>query len=141
MAKGINVVLAGLFGAVAGAVGGLLLAPKSGKETREQISKMAAKLAKGVKGEVKETQARLKDIYGNATEEAQRKYEEVRNAVLGKVALLKTTGKEIDKDKYAKVVDDVVADFKTDLASTKDGVGKLAGYLKKDWEKVKKALT
>lgn len=140
MAKGINVVLAGLFGAVAGAVGGLLLAPRSGKETREQISNMAAKLAKNVKNEVKETQARLKDIYGNTTEEAQRKYEEVRNAVMGKVALLKTTGKDIDKDKYVKVVDDVLADFKADMASTKDGVEKLGRYLKKDWEKVKRAL-
>ncbi|MCX6726651.1 MAG: YtxH domain-containing protein [Candidatus Shapirobacteria bacterium] len=140
MAKGINVFLAGLFGAAAGAVGGLLLAPKSGKETREQISKMAADLAKSVKTEVKESQARLKDIYGETTEEAKRKYEEVRNTLMGKVALLKTTGKEIDRDKYVKVVDDVVADFKTDMVSTKDGAEKLAKYLKKDWEKVKKAL-
>lgn len=140
MAKGINVFLAGLFGATAGAVGGLLLAPKSGKETREQISKMAAELANSVKTEVKESQARLKDIYGNTTEEAQRKYEEVRNAVMGKVALLKTTGKEIDRDKYVKVVDEVVVEFKSDVATSKDSAAKLAKYLKNDWEKVKKAL-
>jgi gas vesicle protein len=140
MAKGINVFLAGLFGATAGAIGGLLLAPKSGKETREQISKMAANLASNVKTEVKESQVRLKDIYGNTTEEAKRKYEEVRSAVMGKVALLKTTGKAIDRDKYVKVVDDVVADFKAEMVSTKDGAEKLAKYLKKDWEKVKKAL-
>lgn len=140
MAKRINVFLAGLIGAAAGAVGGLLLAPKSGKETREQINKIAAELAMSVKTEVKESQTRLKDIYGNTTDEAQRKYDEVRNTVLGKVASLKTTGKAIDKDKYIKVVDEVVADFKTDLVSTKDGAEKLANYLKKDWEKVKKAL-
>jgi gas vesicle protein len=140
MAKGINVFLAGLFGAAAGAVGGLLLAPKSGKETREQISKMAAELAKNVKTEVKESQARLRDIYGETTEEAKRRYEEVRSAVMGKVALLKTTGKEIDRDKYVKVVDEVVAEFKSDVATSKDSAVKLAKYLKKDWEKVKKAL-
>jgi uncharacterized protein YpuA (DUF1002 family) len=57
------------------------------------------------------------------------------------VASIKATGAEIDKDKYTKVVDEVVSDFKTDLASTKTGAEKISMYLKKDWDKVKKALT
>lgn len=140
MAKSKNIFMAGLLGAIAGAVGGLLLAPKSGKETRRQISNLAMELANKVKAESKETASRVKDIYGKTTDDAKRRYDEVRNAVLAKVATLKTAGKEIDKEKYAVLVDEVVADFKSDLTSTKDGAMKITKYLKKDWEKVKKAL-
>jgi len=140
MAKGKNVFLAGFFGVLAGALGGLLFAPKSGKETRKQISKLAADLAVNIKTEANETKLRIKDIYGNTTAEAERKYNEMRNAILGKVAAVKATGKEIDKVKYTKIVDEVVLEFKARLLATKESAVKFATYLKKDWDKVKKAL-
>ncbi|MFZ2153420.1 MAG: YtxH domain-containing protein [Microgenomates group bacterium] len=132
--------LAGLIGALAGAVGGLLLAPKSGKETRQDIARLAADISKRIKTETNETKERVKDVFGKATEEATDKYNQVKNAVVGKVATLRTAGENIDKDKYAKVVDDVVAEFKDDFRSSKSGAEKIVGYLKKDWEKLKKAL-
>lgn len=135
-----NFFLAGIIGAMAGALGGLLLAPKSGKETRNDIAKLAAEISKQIKTEANETTERVKDVYGKATDEAVSKYNEVKNAVIAKVAQVKTAGEEINKEKYAKVVDDVVAEFKSDFVSSKTGAGKIATYLKKDWEKVKKAL-
>lgn len=132
--------LAGLLGALAGAVGGLLLAPKSGKETRKDIAKLASEISMRIKMETSETKARIKDIFGKASEDAMDKYNEVKNTVVGKVASLKTAGEEIDKDKYGKIVDTVISDFKDDFANTKSGAEKIAMYLKKDWEKVKKAL-
>lgn len=140
MSKSQNVFMAGLLGAIAGAVGGLLLAPQSGKETRRKISKLALELAERIKVEGKDTADRVKDVYGKATEEANRRYEEVRSALLAKVAAVKTAGKEIDKEKYSIIVDEVVNDFRSDLESTRDGAVKMTKYLKKDWEKVKKAL-
>ena len=68
------------------------------------------------------------------------KYNEIKDAVVAKVAALKTAGEAIDKEKYAKVVDNVVEDFKSDLESTKTGATKISSYLKKDWEKMKKAI-
>ncbi len=132
--------LAGLLGAVAGAVGGLLLAPKSGQETRKDIVKLAARISKSIKTETDETAKRVKDVYGKTTEEAVEKYNKVKNTVVGKVAALKTAGNEINKEKYYKVVEDVVTEFKTDFLATKTGAVKISDYLKKDWEKVKKAL-
>lgn len=132
--------LAGLLGAVAGAVGGLLLAPKSGQETRQDIVKLANRISKNIKTETDETAKRVRDIYGKATEEAVVKYNNVKNTVVGKVAALKTAGNEINKEKYSKVVEDVVGEFKSDFSATKTGALKLTEYLKKDWEKVKKAL-
>lgn len=126
--------LAGLIGTLAGAVGGILLAPKSGKETRKDIVKLALDLNRKIKTEASETKQRVKDIYGEASDEAMRKYKAVRDAVVSRVASLKTAGTSIDKDKYEKVVDEVVASFK--------GVGvKMGIYLKKDWNKIKKALS
>ncbi len=132
--------VAGLLGAVVGALGGLLLAPQSGKSTREAISMLAKELSKKIKTETKETKERVLDVFGKATDEATQKYNEVKNSVVGKVAQVKTAGEKIDKDKYGKVVDEVVSEFKSELDSAKGSVSKIAMYLKKDWEKVKKAL-
>ena len=52
----------------------------------------------------------------------------------------KKAGESIDGEKYGKVVDEVVGEFKSDLTVTKDGMEKLSKYLKKDWEKMKKAI-
>jgi len=132
--------LAGLFGALAGAVGGLLLAPQSGAETREDIVKLTNEIAGKVKSRVDETTERVKDVFGKYTEEGKEKYLEIKDKVVSKVATVKSAGENIDKNKYGQVIEDVVAEFKDDLSATKNGAGKISKYLKKDWEKFKKAL-
>lgn len=132
--------LAGIIGAMAGAIGGLLLAPKSGKETRQDIVNMTAKISENIKTEVDETKMRVKDVYGKATDETMQRYNEIKDSVVTKVAAIKTAGEEINKEKYSKIVDGVVEDFKTDLSSTKTGAEKISNYMKKDWEKIKKAI-
>jgi len=140
MAKKGNIFLTGLIGTLVGAVGGLLLAPQSGKKTREEIKKILLKLNKEVETGVKDTKEKVVEIFGNASDEAIAKYKEIKSAVVNKVAEVKTAGKEIDKDKYTAIVEDVVTDFKEDLKATKNGAVKLVAQLKKDWEKIKKAL-
>jgi len=132
--------LAGMLGAVAGAVGGLLLAPQSGKKTRREIVELANEIALKIKTKADDTRNQVKDIYGKYTEKGKAKYLEIKDAVVAKVATIKTAGEEIDKEKYGKVVEDVVADFKEDLEATKSGSTKIISYLKKDWEKIKKAI-
>ena len=132
--------LAGVIGALAGAVGGLLLAPQSGKKTRQDIADLADEITKEIKNKADETRDQVKDIYGKYTSEGKEKYLEIKGAVVGKVASVKTAGEKIDKEKYGKVVDEVVSEFKEDLKATKNGTEKISNYLKKDWEKIKKAL-
>lgn len=133
--------LAGLLGAVAGAVGGLLFAPQSGEKTRQDIADLAAEITKSVKNKADETKAQVKDIFGKYSEEGKAKYLEIKDMVATKVAAVKTAGENIDKEKYSKVVDDVVTEFKSDLLVTKNSKNKITTYLKKDWEKIKKALS
>jgi len=132
--------LAGVIGALAGAVGGLLLAPQSGKKTRQDIADLALEIGKKVKNKTDETREQVKDIYGKYTEEGKEKYLEIKGAVVSKIAAVKTAGEMIDKEKYGQVVEKVVSEFKDDLATTKNGGTKIINYLKKDWEKIKKAL-
>ena len=132
--------LATVLGAVAGAIGGVLLAPKSGKETREDLRKLAVKLRKEVQETVKDTKDKVKDVFGKASDEAMVKYKKIKTAAVNKVAELKTAGKSIDKEVYGKIVKDVVGEFKDDFKGTKNGATKMINQLKKDWSKVKKAL-
>jgi gas vesicle protein len=140
MAKNAKYILAGIVGALAGAVGGLLLAPKSGKETRQEIVNLANKITESLKSRADETKERVKDVYGKYSEEALEKYQEVKSGVISKLAAVKSAGQDIDKEKYGMVVENVVGEYKDDLKSTKDGLNKLVSYFKKDWAKVKKAL-
>ncbi|MEI8067644.1 MAG: YtxH domain-containing protein [Candidatus Shapirobacteria bacterium] len=140
MAKTGKIFLVGLVAAAAGAIGGLLLAPKSGKETRDDLKKLAESLKKQVKTGVQETEAKVIEVFGEATKAATDKYTEIRTAVVDKIVALKTAGNEIDKDKYGLIVEKVVNDFKDDLVASKTSVVKMATQLKKDWEKIKKVL-
>lgn len=132
--------LATVFGAIAGAVGGLLLAPQSGKKTRQDLKKLAMKLSKEVQDTVQDTREKVKKVFDKTSDEAVIKYKKIKSVVTSKVAELKTAGKLIDKEKYAKIVQDVVAEFKSDFKGTKDGASKMTAQLKKDWLKIKKAL-
>lgn len=140
MAKKGKVFLTGLVGTLVGAVGGLLLAPQSGKKTRDEIKKRLTQLNKEVETGVKDTKEKVVEIFGNASDDAVNKYKEIKSVVMNKVAEVTTAGKEIDKEKYSTIVEDVVKDFKEDLKATKDGATKLMSQLKKDWAKIKKAL-
>jgi len=133
--------LAGLLGAIGGALGGLLLAPKSGEETRKQITKIAREIAKDIKMEGEETESRVRQVFGNAGKKARIKYKKIRRAVIAKVAEVKNAGEAVDKEKYAKVVDEIVKEFGDDFKATKSGAVKMAALLKKDWERIKKALS
>lgn len=120
--RGVNPFLVGFFGLLAGAAGGLLLAPLSGKETRDEMVK------------------KIRDIFGIYSTEYRDKFEKVRDALHKRLLALKKTGATIDSGKYMTIVDEVVTDYKSDISTTKDGFEKLSKYLKKDWDKVKKAL-
>ena len=118
MSKEFSSFMSGLtVGALAGVAAGILMAPKSGKETREEIKKLAVDLSD-----------RATDLYLDASEMLQRKLEAV-----------KALGRKIDEEKYLALVDEVVAEFKKqDL--DKDATKKLGAQLRRDWVKVKKAF-
>lgn len=107
-----------LLGAASGFAAGLLLAPKSGKETREDI----------------------KEYAGEFGEKAGKAYQDASLLVHKKVKALKVVGKKIDKEKYMAMVNEVIEEFKSDGTVTRDAAVAIAQQLGKDWTKVSKAM-
>ncbi len=101
--------LAGLTG---GLITGLMVAPKSGKELREDIKK------------------RTKDLSKEATE----KYVQAQEALTKKIKNLKKAGEKIDKAKYTELVNEVVQEFKSNSTVTKETAEKLGKLLREDFE-------
>ncbi len=132
--------MATLVGAAAGVLGGLLFAPKSGKETREEIALLGERLVKQFKLSTLETEKRVRDVFGNAGKKAKNNYKKIRKEVVARVVEVKKAGESIDKERYTKIVEDVVDSFKEDFSASKTGAQKLANYLKKDWDKIRSAV-
>lgn len=120
--KGIKIA-AGILGIVTGVVGGIMLARQSNIESREEFI------------------SKIRDIFGIYNEEFRDKYNKVKGAVDRKILALKNAGESIDQSKYTEIVDKIIEDFKKDLTVTNDYSEKLAKYIKKDWDKVKKILS
>lgn len=107
-----------LLGTVAGAVAGILLAPKSGEETREDIKKLAVD---------------LKD-------KAEDTYEKARKEVEKKIAQIKRAGEKLDEGRYKALVSEVVEEFKQDAQVTSSVAKRLGEQLSSDWSMVKKEV-
>ncbi len=119
MSKDINSFMTGLVvGALAGTAAGILMAPKSGAETREDIKQFA--------GDVRD---RTLDMYTKA-----------RKSVERKVKSLKDLGEKIDETKYSKLVEEVVDEYKQKDLLSSEAAKDLGKQLKKDWTTVKKAV-
>lgn len=107
-----------ILGAAVGATAGILFAPKSGKETREDIKKAAEELKK-----------QAGDLYMKA-----------RASVERKLAELKKLDQKIDKKAYEAIVEDVVKELKNNSELTSEAGRRLGAQLKDDWNDVKQAL-
>jgi gas vesicle protein len=107
-----------LVGTVAGAIAGILLAPKSGEETREDIKKLAIDL-----------KDKAEDLYTKAKKEVEKKIVQVKRA-----------GEKIDEGKYKSLVSEVVEEFKQDTGVTSSVAKRLSEQLRADWSMVKQEV-
>lgn len=107
-----------LFGAVIGAAAGVLLAPKSGAQTRADIKKLALDVSD-----------RAQDMYFNARKQVEKKVKEVKAA-----------GKKIDFEAYKKLVLEVVDEIKNDTDVTSETAKKIGLKLTQDWTDIKSAI-
>jgi len=108
-----------LLGIVGGGIAGILLAPKSGAETREDIKKLAIDLKE-----------KATDLYAEARKEIDKK-----------IAQVKKAGGKINEDTYKSLVSEVVEEFKQDAEVTSSVAKKLGEQLKADWSMIKKELS
>lgn len=107
-----------LVGAIAGAVTGVLLAPKSGAETREDLKKLAVD-------------------FGDKANEL---YTKASTILKEKLTSLKKAGKQINRESYLELVSQVVDEIKKDGLVTEEVAQKISTQLKTDWALVKEEL-
>lgn len=121
MAKGKKFGLGIVIGAVAGAVAALLTAPKSGKETREDLKKKADEVRGSAERKLKdahkelnkladEAKVKAKDLKGKAKDEMDgygKKAEELRERVKGAITSIKSG----DDDNDEATVDQLLKDL------------------------------
>lgn len=115
-----------ILGAVAGAVAGLFLAPKAGKELREDAMKMYKKLQKD------DPKVMAKKIFGDVSEESQKFVKRAYEDLSVQLADLKNTSSKIDTNKYKEAVKNVVTTIKDEGNLPEGTVKKLMSYLEND---------
>lgn len=108
-----------IFGVAVGAAAGVLLAPKSGEETREDLKKFALELG----------------------DKAQDYYLIARKEVESKVKDLKKAGNRINYAEYKKLVTRVVEEIKRDGMVTAEAAKRIGMQLNEDWTEVKETLS
>ncbi len=109
MSKGTDILLAGIAGAAVGLTAGVLLAPQSGQETRNQIGGKAEDILKELEGLKKQTSEFLskknmegwKDAAESKLKELLKELESLKDKAVDVIE--KQTGKETKEEIYAKV--------------------------------------
>lgn len=125
-----------LIGTVIGAITALFVTPKTGKEMREDVSKKAEELKKLL--EEKEVDKKLKEIYGQVTEEARQLYFKAKDWLIEELAQLKESIDKIDWEDYEKSVNKVIVRVKKETKRGVKDIEKLKKQLLKEWQKLGK---
>lgn len=123
-----------VFGAVIGAVAGLFLSPKSGKENREDFLKKVEELKK--KLYEAELDKKIIAFVGEASKETKEHYFKTKKVVIKNLADLKEKVEDIDRAKYLKAVKDAVEEIKEEHEIPLDKIEKIKKMLEADWVKI-----
>ena len=130
-----------ILGAAAGALAGLFLAPKPGRELQEDAKQLAGDLQKKAKKirkelEDKEPEEAVRLIFGKVSEESMKLYDSAKDQVAEELAMLKENYQDVDKEKYKKLVQSATRKVKKDRTVPETQLKKLIKYLESDFKKL-----
>jgi gas vesicle protein len=115
-----NLGLGILIGTVIGGALGILFAPQSGEKNRKQLTDKVQEVADRVQSESAK-------LYKSAKDEINRKLTDTKN--------------KMDKNKYSRLVNQVIDDLQTDGDIDKNTADKVKTRLKDDWNSIKSKLS
>lgn len=124
-----------VIGSILGGVAAFFLSPKSGKENRELVSKKIQEIKKMI--EEKKIQERVKEIYGDVTDEGMKLYTMAHDEMNNRLDELKKSMDEIDINRYKAMVTDVIDRIKDESQESGDRISKLKDYFMNKWGEVK----
>jgi len=123
-----------LIGTIVGGLTAFFLSPKSGEENREEVLKKIQALKKQI--DKMEIDKKVKEIYGEVTEEGKKVYLKAKKQLLKKVDKLQERWEEFNYEKYVKMVEETIDEVKSESKETSEKLLKLKELFVKDWNKV-----
>ncbi|MCX6732464.1 MAG: hypothetical protein NTV98_02900 [Candidatus Roizmanbacteria bacterium] len=123
-----------LFGAVMGGLAAFFLSPTSGPENQKLVAKKIKELEKLLADT--DLEKKVKDIFGEATEEATAVYKKAKKEFIKTLAEAKGTVESIDKEKVAEVANETVEILKKEVKHEAKEMDKLKAELSKEWKKL-----
>lgn len=124
-------------GAVLGGIAALFLTPTTGEENRKLVAKKIKELEKLLADE--HLDRKVKEIFGEVTEEATELYLKAKKEVIRRLAELKETVESIDREKYEGVVRETVDILKKEAKREGKEMDKLKTELMNEWKKLEPA--
>ncbi|MFA5137004.1 MAG: hypothetical protein WC489_06485 [Patescibacteria group bacterium] len=123
-----------LIGTVIGGLTALFLTPTTGEENR----KLVAQKIKDLEDLLQDTELdkKVKEIFGEATDEARNLYLKAKKNTIKRLAELKETVENIDREKYEKVVKETIDILKKEVKREAKDMEKLKEALLKEWKKL-----
>ena len=128
-----------ILGTVVGAVAGILFAPQKGEKTRELLKKEKERLEILIKE--KNVDKKVKEIFDTVNSETRKLYREAEIKLIEKLSKAKEGWENLDKEKYKKLVGEVVDGFKKEPKVGIKRAEKLKKQLLLDWNKLQKSKT
>jgi gas vesicle protein len=123
-----------LFGAVVGGLAAFFLSPTSGPENQKLVAKKIKELEKLLADT--DLEKKVKEIFGEATEEAIAVYKKAKKEFIKTLAEAKGTVESIDKEKVAEVANETVEILKKEVKHEAKEMDKLKAELSKEWKKL-----
>lgn len=125
-----------LFGTVIGGLAAFFLSPTSGPENQKLVAKKIKELEKLL--EDSNLEKKVKEIFGEATEEATVVYKKAKKDFIKGLAEAKGTIESLDKEKVAEVAHETVEILKKEVKHEEKEMEKLKEELSKEWKKLAK---
>lgn len=119
---------------------GIFLRSEKGEEVREEVQDRAKKIAKRFNASREELQERVKESFGEVSEELEEKYLKIQGILMAQADEMGDSV-EMTKEKYEEMVDASVKKYAKGREWTADAVSNLSQTLKRDWKSFKKDLT
>jgi gas vesicle protein len=123
-----------LFGAVVGGLAAFFLSPTSGPENQKLVAKKIKELEKLLADS--DLEKKVKEIFGEATEEATLVYKKAKKEFIKALAEAKGTLESLDKEKVTEVANNTVEILKKEVKHEEKEMDKLKTELAKEWKKL-----
>jgi ribosome-binding protein aMBF1 (putative translation factor) len=125
-----------ILGALIGAFLALMFGTDENGNTKKTV-KVKVKATKDGMKEIKEQRIDpVIEIFEEKTKEAKEKFQLAMDDLSDKLVALKENIKNIDREKYMKIVDEVIADLKKSGNYTSTQLGKMKTYMANDYKEI-----